>query len=142
MYTYSWYVCITILHVCKTGYCYVLTVFFQKSGQKCCDRSGPFLQIRSHIVLVIILFVIILFITVAIITSTIAATPRHTGNYSYCYDHYCYYSYFTIIPITFIIQPLIPTIHDTTKLKSYLYGFQCNFITTFVHYHFYFMTFL
>ena len=32
--------------------CFLLcfnSVFFHKSGHKCCDRSGPFLQIRSHI---------------------------------------------------------------------------------------------
>ena len=30
-------------------FCYVLTVFFSQIRSLCCDRSGPFLQIRSHL---------------------------------------------------------------------------------------------
>ena len=47
--TYTCYIRITILYICKTVFWYVLTVFFPKSGHKCFDRSGPFLQIWSHL---------------------------------------------------------------------------------------------
>ena len=32
-------------------FCYVLTVFFSQIRSQCCDRSGPFLQIKSHILI-------------------------------------------------------------------------------------------
>ena len=53
LYTYSCYICITILYyVYKTVLGYVLAMFFfHKSGHKCFDRSGPFLRIRSHLVI-------------------------------------------------------------------------------------------
>ena len=40
LYTYSCYICITILYVYK---------LFLKSGHKCFNRSGPFLEIRSYL---------------------------------------------------------------------------------------------
>ena len=68
------------------------------------------------------------------ITSTKAT--RHTGNYSYYYDHYCT---IPLIPSAFILtililttiptnQALCPIIHATYyQSSSYLCGFHCNF---------------
>ena len=55
LYTYGCYICTTIhgncMYVYKTIYCDVLSmVTFHKLHDKCFARSGPLLQIRSHII--------------------------------------------------------------------------------------------
>ena len=53
--------------------------FFHKSGHKCCDRSGPFLQIRSQLYRVpkctVLLFVIVLYILMNIIILCVLPVP-------------------------------------------------------------------